>query len=49
MLKKIDFPGIHLGLSIKRGDEILKDPERLIQTGKKVIEEEYKILRFLES
>jgi hypothetical protein len=48
MLKKIEFPGIHLGLSIKRGNEVLQEPEKLIQIGKKVIEEEYKVLKFLE-
>lgn len=49
LLKKVEFPGIHMGLSIKRGDEILKKPELLIEKGKKVIEEEYKVLKFLES
>jgi len=49
LLKKVEFPGIHMGLSIKRGDEILKNPEKLIENGKKVIEEEYKVLKFLES
>ena len=48
MLKKIEFPGIHLGLSIKRGNEVLQKPEELIGIGKKVIEEEYKVLKFLE-
>jgi len=49
MLKKIEFPGIHIGLSVKRSDKVLKDPEKLVQIGKKVIEEEYKVLKFLEA
>ena len=49
MLKKIEYPGVHFGLSIKRGDKILQEPEKLIQVGKRVIEEEYKVLKFLES
>jgi len=49
LLKKIEFPGVHIGLSIKRGDEILKKPELLIEKGKNVIEEEYKVLKFLEN
>jgi len=49
LLKKIEFPGIHIGLIIKRGDKILQEPEKLIAVGKKVIEEEYKVLKFLES
>lgn len=48
MLKKIEFPGIHLGLSINRSDKVLQEPEKLVQIGKKVIEEEYKVLKFLE-
>ncbi len=49
LLKKIEFPGIHMGLSIKRRGKILQDPKKLIAIGKKVIEEEYKVLKFLES
>jgi len=49
LLKKIEFPGIHMGPIIKRGDKVLQDPEKLIKIGKKVIEKEYKVLKFLES
>jgi hypothetical protein len=49
LLKKIEFPGIHIGLSIKRGDKVLQEPEKLISTGKQVFEEGYRILRYLES
>ena len=46
MLKKIEFPGIHIGISVKRTDHAIKKPEELVQIGKKVIEEQYKILKF---
>jgi len=49
LLKKIEFPGINMGLSIKRGNDILKDPEVLIEKGRQSIEEEYKLLKFLEN
>ena len=48
LLKKIEFPGIHIGLNIKRGVKTLQEPENLIKVGKKVIEDEYKVLKFLE-
>jgi hypothetical protein len=49
LLENIEFPGIRLGISIKRGDDILKKPEELIKFGKKFIEDGYKMLKFLES
>jgi len=49
LLEKVEFPGIHMGLSIKRGDDILKNPEFLIEKCRQAIEEEYKLLKFLEN
>jgi len=49
LLKKIKYPGIHIGLNIKRGVKTLQEPKKLIEIGKTAIEKEYKILKFLES
>ena len=49
MLKNIKYPGLHFGLNVFRGNEILQNPEKLIALGKRVIEDEYKVLKFLES
>ena len=49
LLENIEFPGIRLGISIKRGDSVLQKPEELIKFGKKFIEDGYKMLEFLES
>ncbi|MHB8280502.1 MAG: hypothetical protein ACYDIA_23080 [Candidatus Humimicrobiaceae bacterium] len=49
LLENIEFPGIRLGISIKRGDDFLQKPEELTKFGKKFIEDGYKMLKFLES
>jgi|PersoiStandDraft_1058852.scaffolds.fasta_scaffold231091_2 hypothetical protein len=49
LLENIEFPGIRLGISIKRGNGVLQKPEELIKFGKKFIEDGYKMLKFLES
>jgi hypothetical protein len=49
MLKKIEFPGIHIGLNVKRTDPAIEEPENLVLIGKKAIEEQYKVLKFLKS
>ena len=49
LLKNIDFPGIRIGRDIKRGEKILQEPENLINFVKVVIENEFNILKFLES
>jgi len=49
LLENIEFPGIRLGISIKRGDNALQKSEELIKFGKKFIEDGYKMLEFLES
>lgn len=49
LLENIGFPGIRLGINIKRGTEILQKPEELIKFGKEIIEDGYKMLNFLES
>jgi hypothetical protein len=48
LLESIEFPGIYIGSSIKRGDTVLKNPEELVEIGKGVFEEGYKILKYLE-
>lgn len=48
LLENIEFPGICLGTNIKRGSDILQNPEELIKFGKKIIEDGYKMLKFLE-
>ena len=48
LLENIEFPGIRLGISIKRGDGVLQKPEELIKFGKRFIEDGYKMLKFLE-
>jgi hypothetical protein len=49
MLKNIKFPGLHFGRNLYRGDPKLNNPTDLISLGKSAIEEQYKILKFLES
>ena len=48
LLENIEFQGIYICSSIKRGDTVLKNPEELVKIGKGVFEEGYKILRYLE-
>ena len=48
-LRNINLPGIDFGKNLYRGDSRLNEPDELIALGKNVIEDQYKILKFLES
>jgi len=49
LIENIKYPGIRLGISIKRGDHILQDAKELINFGKRFMENGYKLLEFLET
>ena len=49
LIENIEYPGIRLGIRIKRGDHILQDAKELINFGKRFMENGYKLLEFLET
>jgi hypothetical protein len=48
MLKEIDYPGLHVGREIRRGEPILSQGDQLIAEARTIFEHLYGILQYLE-